>query len=102
MASPEPRMSYTERGAGCSVGTPRGAARGPRATVITPGSVAHRPSISALLLTIGEPTAREARASIESQDHPLEALVVIENVSPFSRAVELGVAGIRSEFFVQV
>ncbi len=61
-----------------------------------------RPEVTALMLTIGEPTFERARASVLRQTHPVRDIVVVENVHPFHRAFNEGAARVRTPFFVQV
>lgn len=58
--------------------------------------------ITAVVLTIGEETTSRAIASIETQTLQPAEIVVIENVSPFHRALNLGASKVKTEFFVQV
>jgi len=58
--------------------------------------------VSALLLTVGEPYAERALASIQRQTMPPAAVVAVRNVVPFHRALNQGAAQIGTPFFVQV
>lgn len=58
-------------------------------------------SVSALILTIGESSFKEARQSLLDQSLPLEEIVVVENVSPFSEAFNQGAGRIKTPFFIQ-
>lgn len=61
-----------------------------------------RPDVTALMLTIGEPTFERARESVLRQTHPVRDIVVVENVHPFHRAFNAGAQRVRTPFFVQV
>jgi len=61
-----------------------------------------QPAVTAVMLTIGEPTFERARASVLRQTHPVSDIVVVENVLPFHRAFNEGAAQVRTPFFVQV
>lgn len=58
--------------------------------------------VTAVMLTIGEPTFERARESVRRQTHPVSDVVVVENVHPFHRAFNEGAARVRTPFFVQV
>ena len=58
--------------------------------------------VTAVMLTIGEPTFERARESVLRQTHPVRDVVVVENVQPFHRAFNDGAARVRTPFFVQV
>ena len=58
--------------------------------------------VTAVMLTIGEPTFARARESVLRQSHPVRDIVVVENVHPFHRAFNEGVARVQTPFFVQV
>lgn len=58
--------------------------------------------VTAVMLTIGEPTFERARESVLRQTHPVRDVVVVENVHPFHRAFNDGAARVRTPFFVQV
>ena len=58
--------------------------------------------VSAVVLTIGEPTTQEVMDSIGRQSlRPCET-IVDRNVSPFHKAINTGVAQVKTPFFVQV
>ena len=61
-----------------------------------------RPEISAVVLSVGEPYAQRALDSLAAQTIPLRKVVLVENVSPFSRALNEGVRQVETPFFVQV
>jgi len=54
------------------------------------------------VLTIGEETTSRAIASIEKQTLQPTEIIVIENVSPFHKALNLGASKVKTEFFAQV
>jgi hypothetical protein len=58
--------------------------------------------VTALVLSIGEPYTERAIASVRCQTLPAVDTVVIRDVAPFSRAMNCGVARVRSPFFIQV
>jgi hypothetical protein len=66
--------------------------------------VATRPEsdVSAVLLTIGEPTAAAALDSIHAQTLAPRDLIVVRDETPFHRAFNRGAAGVATPFFVQV
>jgi hypothetical protein len=64
--------------------------------------VVERSAVSAVLLTIGEPTADQALASIARQTRPVDAQIVVAHVTPFSAAFERGVAQVGTPWFLQV
>jgi hypothetical protein len=59
--------------------------------------------VTAVLLTIGEPYADRAIASIDRQTERVADLVVVgASEAPFHRAFNAGARAVRTEFFVQV
>jgi hypothetical protein len=58
--------------------------------------------VSAALLTIGEPAAERAMASIEAQSLAAREIVTVENVSPFYRALNEAARRVSTPYFVQV
>ncbi len=61
-----------------------------------------KPDVSAVLLSLGEPSVGRALASIERQSLAVSDIVRIEGVTPFHRALNEGAARVATEFFVQV
>lgn len=59
-------------------------------------------NITAVVLTIGEGTTQRAIDSIKGQTLPADELIVVENVTPFHKALNLGASKVKTEFFVQV
>lgn len=59
-------------------------------------------NITAVLLTIGEETTQRAIDSIKRQTLQPEEIIIIENITPFHKALKLGASKVKSEFFVQV
>lgn len=58
--------------------------------------------VSAVVLTSGESTTQAAIDSLDRQTlNPCE-VIVVRNVTPFHRALNAGVAQVKSQFFVQV
>jgi glycosyltransferase involved in cell wall biosynthesis len=58
--------------------------------------------ITAVVLTIGEETTQLAIDSIRKQTLPPAEIIIIENVVPFHKALNLGASEVKTEFFVQV
>lgn len=61
-----------------------------------------RPEVSAVVLSVGEPYAQRAIDSLAVQTIPLRKVVLVENVSPFFRALNEGARQVETPFFVQV
>ena len=60
------------------------------------------PEVTAVILTIGEPTLERARESVLRQTYAVSEIVVVDDVYPFHHAVNSGAARVRTPFFVQV
>ena len=58
--------------------------------------------MTAVVLTMGEPTTARALASVRRQTSALRDVLVIESVSPFSAALNAGAGQVRTPFFIQV
>ena len=58
--------------------------------------------ITAVLLTIGEETTQRAIDSVKKQTLPPQEIIIIENVTPFHKALNLGASRVKTEFFIQV
>jgi len=58
--------------------------------------------VTAILLATGEPFVDRALASLERQTEPPVDVVRVDDVSPFHRAFNAGMARVKSEYFVQV
>jgi hypothetical protein len=58
--------------------------------------------VSAVVTTIGEPTFARALTSVAAQQPPLAEAVVVRDVAPFSRALNLGAAKVGTPYFLQV
>ena len=58
--------------------------------------------VSAVVLSSGEPFVNRAMESIARQTVPLHEVIVIEHVSPFSKALNQGAARVATPYFVQV
>jgi hypothetical protein len=58
--------------------------------------------VAALVLTLGEPTTRNAIASLQRQTLTPRDVVQIRDVRPFHAALNCGVAQVKADFFVQV
>jgi hypothetical protein len=57
--------------------------------------------VSGLLLTIGEKSFPSSYQALKNQTAPLQELIVIRNVSPFSKAFNDGVTAVKTPFFIQ-
>jgi hypothetical protein len=64
--------------------------------------VAQESDVSAVVLSIGEPTTPRALASLQLQTVALRDIIVIRDVRPFHKALNAAVAQVRTRFFVQV
>ena len=60
------------------------------------------PEVTAVVLSIGEPTTARAVESVRSQTLPVRDIVLVQSVSPFHRALNQGAAAVATPFFVQV
>lgn len=58
--------------------------------------------VTAVVLSLGEPSVERALASIARQSLPFADVVRVEGVTPFHRALNEGAARVRTDFFVQV
>lgn len=58
--------------------------------------------VSALVLTLGEPTTERALESIRRQTLAAREIIRVRDVRPFHQAMNAGVAKVRTPFFVQV
>ena len=58
--------------------------------------------VTALVLTRGESTIREAVNSLYHQTMPLRDIVMVRDVVPFHKAINAGAARVKTPFFVQV
>ena len=59
-------------------------------------------NITAVVLTVGEETTQRAINSVKEQTLPADDIIVIENVTPFHKALNWGASRVQTEFFVQV
>jgi len=59
-------------------------------------------AVSAVVLSVGEPYTKRAIDSLATQSVPVDEVIVIEHVSPFSRAINEGARRVRTPYFVQV
>ena len=57
--------------------------------------------VTGLVLTIGEETTERAISSLKQQTIPPQDIIVIENVSPFHRAINVGWTRVKTPFFIQ-
>jgi hypothetical protein len=58
--------------------------------------------ITAVILTVGEETTQRSIDSVRRQTYPPKEIIVIDNVQPFYKALNLGVARVKTKFYVQV
>jgi hypothetical protein len=58
--------------------------------------------VSAVVLTIGEPTTQRALDSLTRQSLQPAEVVIVKDVRPFQKAINQGAAGVTTPFFVQV
>ena len=58
-------------------------------------------SVTGLVLSMGEPTIKNAIEALRNQTHRCVDVKIITNISPFHRAINKGVAEIETEFFLQ-
>jgi hypothetical protein len=58
--------------------------------------------VTAVVLTLGEPTTERALASVRAQTLPAADVVVVEGVRPPSAALNEGAGRVRTPFFVEV
>lgn len=59
-------------------------------------------SVSAVVLSVGESYTQRAIDSLSRQSLPVDEIIIIEHVSPFSRAINEGAKRVRAPYFVQV
>lgn len=57
--------------------------------------------VTGLVLSIGEKTTQRAIQSLERQTVPPKEIVLVENVFPFHKAMNQGISGITTPFFIQ-
>lgn len=58
--------------------------------------------VTAVVLSIGEPFVARALASLDRQTQPPAEVVRVDGVTPFHRALNAGIARVRTEFFAHV
>ena len=58
--------------------------------------------VTAVVLSMGEPTVERALASVAAQTRPVADVVLVEGVSPFHRALNEGASRVTTEHFIQV
>jgi glycosyltransferase involved in cell wall biosynthesis len=61
-----------------------------------------RSDVSALIVTVGEPTTKQAIDSVRRQTYPVGELIMISNIAPAHKALNAGVEKITTGFFLQV
>ena len=61
-----------------------------------------RSDVSAVVLSMGEPTTRRAIESLEKQDLPPKEIILVENVTPSYRAGNEGASRVKTEFLTVV
>lgn len=64
--------------------------------------MSEKSNISAVVLTIGESTLQRALDSIKSQSVPIEDIIIIKDVVPFHKALNLGASKVKTKYFLQV
>ncbi|HXJ84916.1 MAG TPA: glycosyltransferase family A protein [Candidatus Methylomirabilis sp.] len=60
------------------------------------------PEVSAVVLSLGEPSTVRALESVRRQTLPVADIALVQHVNPFHRALNQGAARVTSPFFVQV
>ena len=58
--------------------------------------------VTAVVLTVGEPTTAEAIESLRRQTVPPRDIVVVRDVKPFHQALNADAAQVKTPFFLQV
>jgi glycosyltransferase involved in cell wall biosynthesis len=58
--------------------------------------------VTAVVLSTGEPTTQEAIDSLHRQTIPVRDVIVVRDVAPFHKALNVGAAQVETPFFVQV
>jgi hypothetical protein len=58
--------------------------------------------VTAVVLSIGEPTTTRAVESVKRQTLPIDPIVLVRDVHPFHRALNQGMADVATPFFIQV
>jgi len=59
-------------------------------------------NLTAIVLTIGEKTTQRAIDSLEKQSVKPDELIIVENKSPFHKALNYGVSKVKTDFFLQL
>lgn len=59
-------------------------------------------NLTAVLLTMGEKTTQSAIESLNKQTVIPSELIIVENISPFHKALNHGVSKVNTEFFLQL
>lgn len=58
--------------------------------------------VTALVLSTGEPTTQEAIDNLHRQTMPVRHVIVVRDIAPFHKALNVGVAQVETPFFIQV
>ncbi|MFT5115760.1 MAG: hypothetical protein ACI9VI_003305 [Candidatus Azotimanducaceae bacterium] len=58
-------------------------------------------AVTGLVLSMGEPTTKNAIEALRNQTHVCVDVQIVTNISPFHKAINKGVAEIETEFFLQ-
>jgi hypothetical protein len=58
--------------------------------------------VSAVVLSTGEPSTQQAIDSLHRQTVPVRDIIVVREVAPFHKALNVGAAQVRTSFFIQV
>lgn len=59
-------------------------------------------NLTAILLTMGERTTRAAIQSLCNQSLKADELIIVENISPFHKAINHGVSRVKTDFLLQL
>ena len=58
--------------------------------------------VTAVVLTLGEASVGKAYLSLDKQTLPVKETILIKDIRPFHRALNLGASKVRTRFFIQV
>jgi len=58
-------------------------------------------TVSALVLTIGESSTSRAIEALQRQTRECDEIILVEDISPFHRAMNEGISRVRTDFFLQ-
>jgi len=57
--------------------------------------------VTGLVLTVGEKTTEEAIKRLREQTVPCQEIIVVQNVTPFHKAINRGISQVKTSFFLQ-